>query len=526
MPISFQSARPRGARLNGRIAGGNDSTFQSARPRGARPVAHLECRPSTQFQSARPRGARRTAWTRRCATTSRFNPRAHAGRDPCAWRSGLGDVVVSIRAPTRGATPTPHSKTIQKRVSIRAPTRGATRHIGEGGEARAVSIRAPTRGATRCVADPRRRRSTFQSARPRGARRTSNSRTTWMRCFNPRAHAGRDPRPRGKTTASPGFNPRAHAGRDRSDVFALVGEVPVSIRAPTRGATVAAAALAYFGDVFQSARPRGARRDQPLRRARRRVVSIRAPTRGATRSLQRVPARTWCFNPRAHAGRDAARNARGCNCPSFNPRAHAGRDAAATCPTTPSRCFNPRAHAGRDSRRPRLGRSRSGFNPRAHAGRDWDEITARISKGEFQSARPRGARHVVVDRRQVAVRVSIRAPTRGATRSTASRLGEPSSFNPRAHAGRDPVAARRLRRNTSFNPRAHAGRDPLYFCGSGRGRVSIRAPTRGATSWPARSIPPSSGFNPRAHAGRDRATAPVLTVDGLFQSARPRGARQ
>ena len=77
-------------------------------------------------------------------------------------------------------------------------------------------------------------------------------------CFNPRAHAGRDPRARLCRSGKWCFNPRAHAGRD---VYSGSKDrnYPVSIHAPTRGATTIT-----------------------TQRAVQRKVSIHAPTRGAT----------------------------------------------------------------------------------------------------------------------------------------------------------------------------------------------------------------------------------------------------
>jgi len=54
-------------------------------------------------------------------------------------------------------------------------------------------------------------------------------------------------------------------------------------------------------------------------------------------------------------------------------------------------------------------------------------------------------------------------------------------FNPRAHAGRDPINWIAKSRILGFNPRAHAGRDPYEV------QMALYA----------------QGFNPRAHAGRD-----------------------
>ena len=76
-----------------------------------------------------------------------FNPRTHTG---CDIRTAvLSDKsIVSIHAPTRGATTHRSRSAACDAVSIHAPTRGAT--VGSRGHRKAVgvSIHAPTRGAT------------------------------------------------------------------------------------------------------------------------------------------------------------------------------------------------------------------------------------------------------------------------------------------------------------------------------------------------------------------------------------------
>ncbi len=79
--------------------------------------------------------------------------------------------------------------------------------------------------------------------------------------------------------------------------------------------------------MFQSTRPRGARRQYSILVSRRWIVSIHAPTRGATHTYKAgLPEAVMRFNPRAHAGRDQdfCAKIKGGVC--FNPRAHAGRD--------------------------------------------------------------------------------------------------------------------------------------------------------------------------------------------------------
>ena len=121
---AFQSTRPRGARhglprpdglivgFNPRAHAGRDRPSASAcRPSaGFNPRAHAgrdapiccPASPGVRFQSTRPRGARPGKGLTK-ADLRGFNPRAHAGRD-CISYADEGRVIVSIHAPTRGAT--------------------------------------------------------------------------------------------------------------------------------------------------------------------------------------------------------------------------------------------------------------------------------------------------------------------------------------------------------------------------------------------------------------------------------------
>ena len=77
--------------------------------------------------------------------------------------------VVSIHAPTRGATDVYANFADYYRVSIHAPTRGATKVSATTLLLDLVSIHAPTRGATDSLSalyDS----SKFQSTHPRGVR--------------------------------------------------------------------------------------------------------------------------------------------------------------------------------------------------------------------------------------------------------------------------------------------------------------------------------------------------------------------
>ena len=255
--------------------------------------------------------------------------------------------------------------------------------------------------------------------------------------------------------------------------------------------------------VFQSTRPRGARRRCLGLSTFLPSVSIHAPARGATVKLRELEMR---HKVSIHApARGATR--RSCAC-------HA-----------PSGCFNPRAREGRDLCGRGNGSARRGFNPRAREGRD------------------RSARHAAHQTQ----RVSIHAPARGATRLPWRPWVEPSRFNPRAREGRDRGWRWCRRRRTCFNPRAREGRDAVPVALTIKLQPFQSTRPRGARRGRRGSTPGVSGFNPRAREGRDQPAqrgaeviehvsihAPArgatrvhrqLRRGHRFQSTRPRGAR-
>ena len=188
-------------------------------------------------------------------------------------------------------------------VSIHAPTRGATPQEEGLQHLLPVSIHAPTRGATSTATDQARARASFNSRTHEGCDPTTSPAWTGRSSFNSRTHEGCDLTARdavtlftvsihaptrgatrmpGTTPASmPSFNSRTHEGCDvnrnrpskgkgkfqfthprgvrHRHMRRAGGEVPVSIHAPTRGATAMSTILIPMSKV-----------------------SIHAPTRGAT----------------------------------------------------------------------------------------------------------------------------------------------------------------------------------------------------------------------------------------------------
>ena len=112
------------AEISGRIEA--LSEFQSTHPHGVR---HYELKVTdgdAVFQSTHPHGVRLgEVWFCWLGRHGGFNPRTHTGCDSRSYTQHVF-IMVSIHAPTRGATL--HGPVLRRgiRVSIHAPTRGAT----------------------------------------------------------------------------------------------------------------------------------------------------------------------------------------------------------------------------------------------------------------------------------------------------------------------------------------------------------------------------------------------------------------
>ena len=209
----------------------------------------------------------------------------------------------------------------------------------------------------------------------------------------------------------------------------------------------------------------------------------------------------------------------------FNSRAHGGRDGdrAGTCSRRGGFQFT-RPRGARQPWRP-LSSGRSRFNSRAHGGRDSTCIMYRARrrvsihaptggathathctrrKGRFNS-RAHGGRDLANPWHKLAPREFQFTRPRGARQPNDNctiRMGH--CFNSRAHGGRDRSPATRGSAATRFNSRAHGGRDCSSFLLGAPRLVSIHAPTGGATTCEHTARGPHAGsFNSRAHGGRD-----------------------
>ena len=99
----------------------------------------------------------------------------------------------------------------------------------------------------------------------------------------------------------------------------------------------------------------------------------------------------------------------------------------------------------------------------------------------FQSTLPREERPICHSYNQQTIKISIHAPTRGATRLTEHGRYFNSYFNPRSHERSDRSLANTNNSMSDFNPRSHERSDFQFCFGFWFCEISILAPTRGAT---------------------------------------------
>ena len=366
----------------------------------------------------------------------------------------------------------------------------------------------------------------FQSTRPRRARRDASRPVDRRERFNPRAREGRDALRRqcGRTDI---VSIHAPAKGATTQPAPPRDQWTVSIHAPAKGATCARGLGGGAGVMFQSTRPRRARRGAGKESLLALEVSIHAPAKGAT---VRRAVREHCERQVSiHAPAKGATLTSQITCSprvfqSTRPRrARPGRTMTSTSrwrfQSTRPRRARPSPVPDTDT----LGR----FNPRAREGRDVICSSEAVAATLFQSTRPRRARHIADGESGNCEVVSIHAPAKGATWQP---MRPPASFS----------------MFQSTRPR----RARLAHAAAPRGvhHVSSHAPAKGATCrlatlpircWvfqstrPRRARPahrPSSliARHVSIHAPAKGATCRLATLPircWVFQSTRPRRAR-
>ena len=142
------------------------------------------------------------------------------------------------------------------------------------------------------------------------------------------------------------------------------------------------------------------------------------------------------------------------------------------------------------------------FNPRSHTGSDHLSSVLLTSLSMFQSTLPHGERHV----RPLPV-------------------WRHNRFQSTLPHGERPKKVGAIYRTMRFNPRSHTGSDQAARLSKAVYKVSIHAPTRGAT--PCRTIKCETRpcFNPRSHTGSDTNRLCFCACAFEFQSTLPHGER-
>ena len=165
--------------------------------------------------------------------------------------------------------------------------------------------------------------------------------------------------------------------------------------------------------------------------------------------------------------------------------------------------FNPRSHEGSDQTALIIARERWIFQSTLPRGERRLQIWVMKCSLRFQSTLPRGERQYFHFCSKMLKKISIHAPTRGATTFPGTFRSTYNYFNPRSHEGSDMIAPydwqllqvfqSTLPRGErllmfclivpllNFNPRSHEGSDILPVPPPAAVSISIHAPTRGAT---------------------------------------------
>ena len=187
-------------------------------------------------------------------------------------------------------------------VSIHAPTRGATFRALRDIAKDKVSIHAPTRGATQLLRD-KRQQEAFQSTHPHGVRHTFLFCTQNPKGFNPRTHTGCDRIMLITWLVKASFNPRTHTGCDKSAFLICCALTPFQSTHPHGVRRFSCFARHRKRQGFNPRTHTGCDQKKEIKSTEKRV-SIHAPTRGATSSVIVMIASKPCFNPRTHTGCD------------------------------------------------------------------------------------------------------------------------------------------------------------------------------------------------------------------------------
>ena len=256
------------------------------------------------------------------------------------------------------------------------------------------------------------------------------------------------------------------------------GFIPVSIRAPARGAIFPAGIAAMFVEVsirapargaihqfnhfsstgsFRSALPRGERSE--IKGLRVQWIRFRsALPRGERCRSGGTPSRRSSFDPRSRAGSDHRAAAARVRLVGFDPRSRAGSDGSRTAWRRCICRFDPRSRAGSDPLAQHPAGGRQDVSIRAPARGAITAIAGGAPVETFRSALPRGERCQMF--RMCAQGELFRsALPRGERWGGRPSNRQQGGFDPRSRAGSDNRRSGWRQRSSRFDPRSRAGSD-------------------------------------------------------------------
>ena len=150
--------------------------------------------------------------------------------------------------------------------------------------------------------------------------------------------------------------------------------------------------------------------------------------------------------------------------------------------------------------------------------------TFNISLFKFQSTLPREERQILGGYCTSALIFQSTLPREERRQSSNSALGSVQfqSTLPREERPTPPTPPTP---SANFNPRSHERSDCFISTKTNIGKISIHAPTRGATAYSTSSASYSFYFNPRSHERSDDNALMLSTYSKIFQSTLPREER-
>ena len=144
----------------------------------------------------------------------------------------------------------------------------------------------------------------FQSTLPRGERRSLTANKEMYLEFQSTLPRGERPLKHKKSSLFYYFNPRSHEGSDSNNTLTSFCVKPISIHAPTRGATswglMYGFSIKHFNPRSHEGSDNSVYEISPSH-----TISIHAPTRGATSDQNNKTYLVYHFNPRSHEGSDS-----------------------------------------------------------------------------------------------------------------------------------------------------------------------------------------------------------------------------